>query len=197
MKYQLLETVVLSSEAWKTNGKMSKKSNRPVSEIVETYRIKYPQTERPALRRLILSEHKEINPRTLDRHLRKAFSPFKREKEYEATAQPESILHAPWKEHAFQDFRRVRDMIADGSDYNLVRAPENLLLCIKTVLPEELKEKLKPEIMKLENRINWANNTGETNIFKAVKMLHMRLVAISLRVVPEILEKVFKLIHEA
>jgi len=53
---------------------MSKRSSRTVSEIIEKYRNKYPQAERKILRRLILLEHKQTNARTLDRHLRKAFS---------------------------------------------------------------------------------------------------------------------------
>jgi hypothetical protein len=52
---------------------MSRRPRRNVSEIVEKYRRNYPRTERKALRKLILLQHKDINKRTLDRHLRKAF----------------------------------------------------------------------------------------------------------------------------
>jgi hypothetical protein len=52
---------------------MSRRPRGTVSEIVEKYRGKYPRTERKVLRRLILLQHKDINPRTLDRHLKKVF----------------------------------------------------------------------------------------------------------------------------
>jgi hypothetical protein len=52
---------------------MSPTLGQTVSEIVEKYMKQYPDTERKALRKLILLRNKGINPRTLDRHLRKAF----------------------------------------------------------------------------------------------------------------------------
>ncbi len=52
---------------------MSQRQKASVSEIVERYKNKYRQTERKALRNMILKEKRDINPRTLDRHLKKAF----------------------------------------------------------------------------------------------------------------------------
>jgi hypothetical protein len=65
----------MSLMTWKSNGKMSRGHAGNVSEVVENYRKRYPGTERRALRKLILGERKDINPRTLDRHLRIAFKP--------------------------------------------------------------------------------------------------------------------------
>lgn len=52
---------------------MSRRRSETVSEIVEKYVVRYRQSERDALKKMILLEHKDINPRTLDRHLKKAF----------------------------------------------------------------------------------------------------------------------------
>lgn len=53
---------------------MSPKHKPSVSEIVETYMKKYPQTERKGLRALIIFKYpNEINSRTLDRCLKKSF----------------------------------------------------------------------------------------------------------------------------
>jgi len=63
----------LSLESREKNGKVSLRRSQRVSEIVEKFRKQYPNTERKALRKLILLQHKGINVRTLDRHLEKAF----------------------------------------------------------------------------------------------------------------------------
>lgn len=52
---------------------MSQRQKENVSKIVEKYKNKYPRTQREALRELILSKFTQFNPRTLDRHLKKAF----------------------------------------------------------------------------------------------------------------------------
>jgi len=61
------------SKTMEKNGKMSQRQEGNVSEIVEKYIEKYPNVPRKVLRKLILSGFKEINNRTLDRHLKKAF----------------------------------------------------------------------------------------------------------------------------
>lgn len=63
----------MSSQQWKRNGKVSSRQSEDVSEIVEAYLKFYQNTERKALRRLILLEYEDVNTRTLDRHLKKAF----------------------------------------------------------------------------------------------------------------------------
>ena len=53
---------------------MSKAKKKPVSDIVEQYREKYPNAERLLLRDAILRKYPELNVRTLDRHLENACS---------------------------------------------------------------------------------------------------------------------------
>jgi hypothetical protein len=43
------------------------------ADLVEDYTKTYPQTERKALKKLILLNHPQLNPRSLNRHLKKAF----------------------------------------------------------------------------------------------------------------------------
>ena len=57
---------------------MSRRQLEPVpnyADLVDKYREKYPKTERKALKKLILSKYTQLNSRSLDRHLSKAFSP--------------------------------------------------------------------------------------------------------------------------
>jgi hypothetical protein len=78
---------------------MSPNRDNTIAKLVRDYRIKYPDYERPLLRKLIHLENKITNPselKKLDRHLGKAFKIPKRPyvtfngKEPEA---PKGFLH--------------------------------------------------------------------------------------------------------
>jgi len=74
---------------------MSLRQSQTVSEIVEKFRRKYTDTERKALRKLILLQHKDINERTLDRHLKKAFKQDTLEKEKARGQKPQHLPDRP------------------------------------------------------------------------------------------------------
>jgi hypothetical protein len=106
-----------------------------------------------------------------------------------------------WKEHAFQEFSRIRNMINNPNGEIVERVPEDTLLCIKTLLPPEIKEKLKPDITKLENRLadidrsTSVRGRNPTSIMRSRKLRSISLFLVAHEVIPGILEKIFALLR--
>lgn len=106
-----------------------------------------------------------------------------------------------WKEHALQQFSRIRNMINSSRDEDIERVPEETLLCIRTLLPPDMRDRLKPEITELKNRLKEvARSTAvprltAPSIMRSHKRRNLKLIAIAHEFIPEILEKTFALLR--
>lgn len=110
---------------------MSKGQKKSVSEIVEKCRVKYPQADRKLIRKLILLEHGEINPRTLDRHLAKAFP-------LSIVSIAKEVVKKPNLEKIGNEMEKVKEDYIQG---RRLQAAERMLLLIP-ILPKDWQKKL-------------------------------------------------------
>jgi len=131
---------------------MSQRQSESASEIVEKYRKKYCQTERQALKKVILKNHPQLNMRTLDRHLKKAFE--------SNVSHPETV-----EKRATREITETRLPEESELDARFIAAVERLRsilfrfptvdeIAVETCITPEGAEKL---AYKLAAKTNWFN----------------------------------------
>lgn len=93
MTIQLCHSSLLSLKSMKKHGEMSLRKDKTVSQIVEKYMRQYSSLDRDLVRKLIRLENPNLNLRTVDRHLKKAY-------EQKAFSQHnETITTEKWKDY--------------------------------------------------------------------------------------------------
>jgi hypothetical protein len=138
----------VSLDSWENDGKMSLKLDRDVSKVVGKLQEQYPNTERKALRRIILAEHKEFTPRTVDRHLEKSFK-------------NQTLVHPHGQlEHIFGQLCKIIDILYERPRGREPEAFEKMSLLI-TQLPSSIRNNM---MVEEEHRRTWLKNYAKKGV---------------------------------